>query len=54
VNSGKARALGWSPRVTFEEGLARSVAWYREHQAWWRNIKDGSYREYYRQTYANR
>ena len=22
--------LGWTPEVTFEEGLARTVAWYRE------------------------
>jgi UDP-glucuronate 4-epimerase len=30
----KARQiLGWEPRVAFEEGLARSVAWYRENQA---------------------
>jgi dTDP-glucose 4,6-dehydratase len=54
VDSGKARALGWAPRVKLEQGLARTVAWYRENQAWWRKIKDGSYREYYRQMYANR
>jgi len=54
VDSARARALGWAPQVTFEEGLARTVAWYRENEAWWRKIKDGSYREYYRQMYANR
>ena len=54
VDSTKACALGWAPQVTFEEGLARTVAWYRENEAWWRKIKDGSYREYYRQMYANR
>jgi dTDP-glucose 4,6-dehydratase len=54
VDSAKARALGWAPQVTFEEGLARTVAWYRENEAWWRKIKDGSYREYYRQMYAGR
>jgi dTDP-glucose 4,6-dehydratase len=54
VDSAKARALGWAPQVTFEEGLARTVAWYRENEAWWRKIKDGSYREYYRQMYADR
>jgi dTDP-glucose 4,6-dehydratase len=54
VDSGKARALGWAPRVKLEQGLARTVAWYRDNQAWWRKIKDGSYREYYRQMYANR
>jgi len=54
VDSSKARALGWEPKVDAEEGLRRTVAWYQENQAWWREIKDGSYREYYRRTYAGR
>ena len=54
IDTSKARALGWCPQVGFEEGLARTVAWYQENESWWRRIKDGSYREYYRQMYANR
>jgi dTDP-glucose 4,6-dehydratase len=27
--------LGWSPRITFDEGLGRTVQWYREHRDWW-------------------
>jgi nucleoside-diphosphate-sugar epimerase len=30
------RLLGWTPRVSFEEGLAATVRWYRENEAWWR------------------
>ena len=30
------RLCGWSARTSFEEGLARTVAWYRENEAWWR------------------
>jgi dTDP-glucose 4,6-dehydratase len=30
------RLCGWRARTPFEEGLARTVAWYREHEAWWR------------------
>lgn len=33
--------LGWSPRYTdFREGLAATIAWYRENEAWWRPVKD--------------
>jgi len=54
IDSSKARALGWEPKVSFEEGLAKTVAWYRENEGWWRKLKDGSYREYYRQMYTER
>jgi dTDP-glucose 4,6-dehydratase len=33
------RLCGWSARTGFEEGLARTVAWYRDNQAWWRATK---------------
>jgi len=32
------RLVGWTARTTFEEGLERTVAWYRENEAWWRAI----------------
>jgi dTDP-glucose 4,6-dehydratase len=30
--------LGWTARTSFEDGLERTVAWYRENEAWWRAI----------------
>ncbi|MDP5183811.1 dTDP-glucose 4,6-dehydratase [Blastococcus sp. BMG 814] len=34
--------LGWTPRYTeFRDGLAATIDWYREHEAWWRPLKDG-------------
>ena len=33
-----ARELGWKPVETFETGLARTVQWYLDHEAWWRPI----------------
>ena len=30
------RLLGWRARTSFEEGLERTVAWYRDNEAWWR------------------
>ncbi len=36
----KARDLvGWTARTSFETGLERTVAWYRENQAWWRGLR---------------
>src|SRR5438874_13053146 len=32
------RLTGWQARTSFDEGLARTVAWYRENEAWWRGI----------------
>ena len=35
------RELGWEPRyLSFEEGLARTIDWYREHEDWWRPHKE--------------
>ncbi len=39
VDCAKARALGWEPATTVADGLARTVSWYRENEAWWRPKK---------------
>ncbi len=44
--------LGWRPRVTWEEGLAATIDWYRENQAWVEHIRNGEYREYYKTMYG--
>lgn len=36
--------LGWAPTVTFEQGIARTIDWYLENQAWVQRVLDGSYR----------
>jgi dTDP-glucose 4,6-dehydratase len=33
------RLLGWDARTSFEEGLARTVEWYRDNEAWWRVVR---------------
>ena len=45
INSSKLRALGWQPRVPFEEGIARTVAWYKDNAAWLGLISSGKYRK---------
>ena len=31
--------LGWRPSVTVEEGLAKTVQWYLDNEAWWRALQ---------------
>jgi dTDP-glucose 4,6-dehydratase len=52
LSSAKVRALGWEPEVRFDEGLAETVAWYRENTAWWQPIRSGDYRTYYQRQYG--
>jgi dTDP-glucose 4,6-dehydratase len=52
LSSAKVRALGWSPRVRFEDGLRDTVAWYRENGWWWEPIRSGEYRAYYERQYG--
>ena len=46
--------LGWRPLVSFEQGLADTIRWYRDHQDWWRRVKDGSYQRFYEEWYGRR
>jgi dTDP-glucose 4,6-dehydratase len=52
LSSDKVRTLGWAPRVRFTDGLADTVAWYRENEAWWAPIRSGEYRAYYERQYG--
>jgi len=45
------RELGWSPQVTFQEGIAKVVAWYEQNRAWWQGSKDEQ-AAYFRAQYA--
>lgn len=36
--------LGWTPRQTFDGGLAKTVAWYLEKRTWWERVRSGAYR----------
>ena len=40
VDTTRIRALGWRPRVDLDEGLDRTIAFYREREDWWRPLKD--------------
>ncbi len=41
LSDDKIRAeLGYQPQVSFEQGLPETVQWYRDHEAWWRPMKE--------------
>ncbi len=54
LNCDKLRALGWQPGHTFAQAIEKTVRWYVENEWWWRKIKSGEYKEYYKKQYAAR
>jgi len=52
INSQKLRGLGWQPSVSWEEGLRRTISWYKENRNWWQPLKSGAYLEYYKKQYG--
>jgi dTDP-glucose 4,6-dehydratase len=54
VDCSKLRSLGWVPSHSFDAALRETVEWYRANEGWWRPLKSGEYREYYRRQYGNR
>ena len=56
LDASKLAKLGFVSSTTFEDGLSETVRWYRDHEAWWRPIKerDAAYREFYRTQYEQR
>lgn len=52
LDTQKIRAeLGWKPQIPFADGMESTVRWYRDHEGWWRPLKNGAYWEYYRRNY---
>jgi len=54
LNSEKLKKLGWKPLVRFEEGIKKTVKWYKENKDWWRRIKSGDYKKYYKKQYRKK
>ena len=45
------KELAWSPTVTFEEGLSKTIDWYLNNQEWLNNVTSGKYENYYEKQY---
>ncbi|MFT5627332.1 MAG: dTDP-glucose 4,6-dehydratase [Dokdonia sp.] len=43
--------LGWTPSVTFEEGLTKTIDWYLNNEEWLNNVTSGAYQSYYKKQY---
>jgi dTDP-glucose 4,6-dehydratase len=55
IDASKLKAeLGFEPSITFEIGLAETIAWYLDNEKWLDNITSGAYADYYEQQYQNR
>ncbi|MFN3421581.1 MAG: GDP-mannose 4,6-dehydratase, partial [Armatimonadota bacterium] len=53
VNWERMRKLGWQPQHDFDSALAQTVAWYRENEWWWRQIRESEeFKRYYEANYA--
>ncbi len=48
------RELGWTPKTSFEEGMKKTIQWYKENEDWWKKIKSGEYQNYYEKNYKDR
>jgi dTDP-glucose 4,6-dehydratase len=46
--------FGWKPEETFESGMAKTVRWYLDNQAWMDEVVSGEYRKWVETNYARR
>jgi dTDP-glucose 4,6-dehydratase len=54
LDTSKLRTLGWAPRKDFEAAMRETVDWYVNNEWWWRKIKSGEFKEFYRKQYEDR
>jgi len=44
------KELGWEPSVSLEEGIQKTIDWYKNNQEWWKKLKDVQ-KEYFSEHY---
>lgn len=47
-------ALGWRPRVGFDDGLRQTVEWYAANRPWWQSARGPGWADYYERQYGRR
>lgn len=48
------RELDWQPQVSLDDGLTRTVTWFRDHRSWVEQCTSGDYQTYYEKQYGQR
>ena len=48
------KELGWRQKYDLDTGLALTVNWYKDHQDWWKKLKDKDFDKYYEAQYIKR
>lgn len=54
LDCAKIKALGWQPSISLDEGLAKTVTWYKKNKEWWKKLKGEEYKTYYKNQYGKR
>jgi len=54
LSAERTEGLGWKAAVGFDEGIERTVAWYRDNEEWWGPIRSGEYQAYYEKQYGRK
>lgn len=39
IDNSKLKSLGWKQKHSFEEGLNKTIEWYKQHEEWWKPLK---------------
>mgnify|MGYP001559350899 CR=1 FL=1 len=35
------KELGWTPKISFIDGIRKTIRWYKKNENWWRRLKNG-------------
>ncbi|MCC2631528.1 MAG: rfbB [Patescibacteria group bacterium] len=55
IDNTKIRSeLGFEPQYSIEEGLEKTIKWFKENESWWKNVLSQEYATYYEQQYGKR
>ncbi|MBD3245372.1 MAG: dTDP-glucose 4,6-dehydratase [Candidatus Moranbacteria bacterium] len=52
VNHDKlAKELDFKPEISFEQGIKKTIKWYKNNKRWWKKLKDKAFDKYYQKQY---